>query len=504
MIANRALDLDDYLAIVRRHLRLICFSTLLITLIGFLASFAFSPQYTSRALVVVERQTIPAGYVQPIVTTSVIDRIAKVQQQVLSRSRLEAVVNRLGLARTGKSVDEVIDNIQRNISFVEADPSTSQSKLSKRNLDFLGFYIRFVSENPQEAQQVCAEITSIVLAENTKMREQVAVSTADFLGRQLADAKTKLDQKDREFAEFKSKYLGQLPGDVDRTLAILNGLNAQLEGNTQALTRAEQDKSYAESLLDEQVAAWKSSQFNQTTDTIGQRLVALRTQLITMQNRYTEDYPDVIKAKSEIKALEAKQKQMDESGPHEGDTLTEKGKAEPAQILQLRERIRQAEAMITRATQRDRQLQTDIHSYQNRLTLSPKVEEEYRQLTRDNEVAHKLYDTLLSDKGQSEIQTDMERSQQGEQLRLLDAANLPDSPSFPVRWKFAAGGFGGGLALAAAITFLLELRDKSIRDEKDVVAALELPMLTSVPWLNPTAAKRWDGFGGRLRSIPGR
>jgi polysaccharide chain length determinant protein (PEP-CTERM system associated) len=499
MITNRVLDLDDYVAIARRHAKLLCFAVFLAAAIGFLLSFAFSPQYTSRSLVLVERQTIPTGYVRPIVTTSVIDRIATLQQQVLSRSRLEALVDRLGLARRGKGIDQVVDSIQQNVSFVEADPSASTFK---RSMDFLGFYVRFTADNPQDAQQICAEITSMVLAENSKMREQVAINTTDFLARQLAEAKANLDQKDQEFAEFKSRYLGQLPGDVENNLMILNGLNSEFDANAQALNRAEQDKSYAESLLDQQLAAWKSSQFNQTTDTIGQRLVALRTQLITLQNHYTDDHPDVVKMKSDIEALEAKQKQMDESGPKDGDTLAETGKVEPPQILQLREQIRLDDTVVARATQKEKHLQEMIDSYRNRLTLSPKVEEQYKQLTRDNEVAHRLYDTLLANKSESEIQTDLERRQQGEQLRLLDAANLPDSPSFPVRWKFAGGGAGAGLSLAVIAVFWLEWRDRAVRDEKDVLAALEMPMLASVPWVRESEVQP-NGLRSRVKTLLG-
>jgi uncharacterized protein involved in exopolysaccharide biosynthesis len=63
MIENRVLDLDDYVAIGRRHSKLIAFAAFGATVLGFLISFAFPAQYTSNSLVLVERQTIPAGYV---------------------------------------------------------------------------------------------------------------------------------------------------------------------------------------------------------------------------------------------------------------------------------------------------------------------------------------------------------------------------------------------------------------------------------------------------------
>jgi len=498
MIENRILDLDDYLAITRRRIKLLLVTALPAAAIGFLISFCFSPQYSSRSLVLVERQTVPAGYVRPIVTTSLIDRIVTMQQEVLSHTRLEQLVNRLGLATKGKSVEEVISWIQRHTTIVEADPLT----VLRRSTDFIGFYLGFTADNPHDAQQICAEITSMLLAENLKMREQVALTTTDFLSRQLADAKSNLDEKDKQFAEFKSRYLGRLPGDVESNLRILGALNSQLDANTQLTNRAQQDKSYAESLLDQQLTAWKAAQTIQTSDTIGQQLVALRTQLVTLRVRYTENYPEVMRVKNDIDALEAKQKEMTDSGA-ENAFNKPYGKPEPPEIRQLRERIRQNDDSLARAAREETRLRTLIDSYQSRLTLSPKVEEEYKQLTRDNDVAHRLYETLLINKSESAIQTDLEHRQQGEQLRLLDPASLPDSPSFPVRWKFAGGGLGIGLTLGICLAFWLELRDRAIRNEKDVLAALEMPMLTSVPWVDTSAKKQHDGLRGRVKTLLG-
>src|SRR5207237_2221299 len=103
--------------------------------------------------------------------------------------------------------------------------------------------------------------------------------------------------------------------------------------------------------------------------------------------------------------------------------------------------------------------------------------------TRDYDTAQKFYNDLLAKKSESAMQTDMERGQQGEQMRLLNPANLPDSPSFPNRLLFAGGGLGAGLALGLGLALWLELRDKSIRTQADAEAALDLPMLVAVPWV---------------------
>ena len=84
-----------------------------------------------------------------------------------------------------------------------------------------------------------------------------------FLTKQVEDAKQNLDDLDRKLAAFKNQHMGQLPGDEDNNLKILMGLNSQLDANTQTLNRAQQDKAYTESMLAQQLAAWKTSQSSQ-------------------------------------------------------------------------------------------------------------------------------------------------------------------------------------------------------------------------------------------------
>ena len=87
MIDNRELGMDDYLAMLRRRLKVILIPALLAPLLGFLVSYAFAPKYTSQSLVLVEEQKVPEGYVKPVVTEDLMQRIATVQQRVLAPGR---------------------------------------------------------------------------------------------------------------------------------------------------------------------------------------------------------------------------------------------------------------------------------------------------------------------------------------------------------------------------------------------------------------------------------
>jgi uncharacterized protein involved in exopolysaccharide biosynthesis len=281
-------------------------------------------------------------------------------------------------------------------------------------------------------------------------------------------------------------------------LKVLGALNSQLDANTQTVNRAQQDKSYTESLLSQQLAAWKSSQGSNNPQSLETQLSNLQSQLLSLQARYTEDHPDVIKTKADIKEVKKKLAEVNEAAAKGPDANAKAGATEPPEIRQLRLQVHQYEEVLGQATREQKRIGDQIRMYQSRVSISPTVEEKYKLLTRDYETAQKFYTDLLAKKSTSEMATDMERRQQGEQMHLLNAANLPEAPSFPNRLLFAAGGLGAGLVIGMGLALWLELRDKSIRNEADVVASLQMPVLVSLPWVTEDIEKNGNSkFWGR-------
>jgi len=431
------------------------------------------------------------------------DLMLTLQQRVLTRNRLRSLISQLNMAPAGLNPEGLVTQIRENISVTPAYPDSAGAR--KRKLadsdDTPGFFVSFTASDPQLAQRVCAEITSMLLSENLKLREQAGQKTTGFLSRQLEQAKHNLDDLDQKLAEFKTLHLGRLPSDVENNLRVLAALDSQLDASTQALSRAQQDKSFTELLLNQQTSAWRAAQQAPNLASLKEELVVRQNQLVTLQSHYTEDHPDVLKTKGDIVEIERQLKGLKTAGDHATSAPNEPNALEPREILQLREQAHLQDVQIDRAMAEQERLKGLIDSYQGRLALSPEIEEQYKQLTRDTETAHKIYDGLLINENTAEMQTAMEREQQGEQLKLLEIADLPRTPSFPVHWMFAAGGASVGLAAGLAIIVLFELQDKSIRSENDVAALLDLPMLASVPWVPSPASetRRNNGIGGGLR-----
>ena len=187
--------MDDYGAMLRRRLKLILIPTILAPLVGFLISYAFPAKYTSQALVLAEPQKVPQGYVAPVVTEDLSQRVATLEQKALGSDRLRPLIQKLnqqGLLRDG-NVDQVIEEIRSGVAIepvqmvVVSNPGKAvgpHGNLSggpSKPPQVPGFNLDYTASNPREAQAVCAGITDIMLQENLRDREQVAQNNTDFL-----------------------------------------------------------------------------------------------------------------------------------------------------------------------------------------------------------------------------------------------------------------------------------------------------------------------------------
>ena len=504
MSENRELTMDDYLAMLRRRLKVILIPALLAPLAGFAVSYAFSPKYTSQSTVLVEGQKVPDSLVQSVITSDFTQRIQTLSQQVLSPSRLRPVIQSLALVKPDEE-NKLIEDIQHNMTVEPVITSMSAAGIGgakkKKDEPAPGFNVNYSDSDPVRAQKICNAMALLIVDENLRSRAEVAKGTTDFLGRQVEDAKRAIDEQDSKLAAFKRQYMGQLPGDADNNMRMLMSLNSQLDATTQTLGRAQQDKAYTESMLAQQTAAWKSSQNSTNPQTLEQQLTTLQGQLMQLQARYTDDHPDVIKTKADISEVQKKLKEVNAAAAAASatDSSDKASAAEPPEIRQLRLQIHQYQSVIEQATVDQKRLQNQIGVYQSRTNMSPGIEEQYKLLTRDNDNAQAFYKDLLTKKSSAELGTSMENQQQGEQMHILVGAGLPESPSFPNRSLFAAGGLGAGLAFGFIIAIFLEFSDTSIRTEKDAATIMDLPLLISVPWLGEDGEDATANGNGNAR-----
>jgi len=487
-MTQRELTPADYLAMLRRRWILIVVLAVVGGPLAYGVSRYLPDRYKSTTLVLVQQPSIPREIVNPLDTTDIGQRLASMQQQILSRSRLEPVIRQFGLYPADVNRVSMEDLVSRLQKTIEVTPLRPMDETRARDLP--GFTVAVTMDSPRAAQQVCTAVTSMFIEENLRLRQEHSENTTQFLVQQLAEAKAKLDEQDGRLAAFKMRYIGSLPDEEKTNLNLLMSLTSQLDAATQALARAQQDKTFAESMLTQQIGAWQAAQSGRSPETMDQQLAALQIQLAGLQSRYTDDYPDVIKAKNDIAALKKKIAENEEQKKQAVPEKSPKSTVEPQQVAQLRAQIHNYDQVIAEKTRAQDQIKQQIKVYQDRVQSSPTVEQQFKELTRDHQTALDFYNDLLKKRDQSAMATDLNRHQEGEQFRVLDPANLPDKPSFPNRRLFALGGFGGGLGLGLVIAFLLEMKDSSMRTERDVEFTLRLPVLAMVPAIEPLSEKK--------------
>jgi polysaccharide chain length determinant protein (PEP-CTERM system associated) len=485
------ITLDDAIAIAKRHWILLVALAMTGAGLGYIATRVLPKKYTSVTLVLVEQPKVSDEYVHPVVSDDINQRLASMQQEILSRARLEPIIRQYGLYGNDINtvpMDKLVGRLQ---SGVTVSPVQAMAETQSQGLP--GFTVSVAFADPGLAQKICSTITSMFTEENAELRKLSAKQTAEFLQTTIDDAKAKLDAQDARLADFKRRYLGQLPDEEQTNLNVLTGLTSQLDAATQALSRAQQDKSFAESMLGQQLQANQASQAGQVQDTLETQLAGLQGQLTVLRSKYTDDYPDVVKLRNDIATLQKKIADASAGVKPADATPGRKPAAEPTQVQNLRAQIAQHDIDIKQMTAQQDDIQRQIKLYQARVQSSPAVEQEYKAVTRDYNTALDFYNDLLKKRDQSAMASDLEQRQEGEQFRVLDQANLPTDPSFPRPTVFIPSGLGAGICLGVCIAFLMEFRDTSLRTESEVESLLQLPVLAMVPAMNAEPSGKVPG-----------
>ena len=232
---------------------------------------------------------------------------------------------------------------------------------------------------------------------------------------------------------------------------------------------------------------------------IEEELVRLHHQREDLLSRFSPQYPDVVAIDHRIADEEA---ELNKATSSTKPTTSEKP-ADAAAIrlpldpaaVQLRSQL-QANEMEMRDEQKQiGQIQAQLATYQQRLTLTPLLEQQLDELQRSYELANQHYTNLLNKKTQSELATKLAVRQSSEQFQIVDPASLPLKPSGPQRQKIALGGLAMGLALGLALAFLVEARDRSFHAESEIRGYFPIPIIIGVPPLLTAGEKHKKARG---------
>jgi succinoglycan biosynthesis transport protein ExoP len=504
-------SLDEYWAMARRRRWYILLPLFVCWAIACAGSWVVPSTFQSDALILIEQQKVPEQYVVSNVTVSLQDRLQSMTQQILSRTRLESVIDRFHLYEvrqgtafipTGDPFEQMRKDIK--IDLVEAPDRPGQ---------LTAFKIRYSASTPQLAQQVNSELTSLFIDENLKSQQQLSESTTAFLHSQLEDARTKLEEQEAKVRAFKASHFGNLPSQMESNVQILSGLQVELQSAQHALDGANQQKLYLESLQQQYQSIQETLGNRDSTptspNTFDKDLNDLRRQLQEARLRYTESYPDVVQLKDKIATMEKLKRDInseivasDKPGKTTSDvdpaaaTSVEHGSTSP--MMQIQSQLKANSLEIRNYQQRQKQIESDITAYQARLNLTPETEQELADISRGYEESKTNYNSLLQKQNDSQLATNLEQRQQGEQFRILDPPSLPTRPSSPNHLLISLAGLLVGFAAGIVLAVFLEMTDIRVRQEKDLEDAVPIKVLIAIPHLDTPGEDRTRALYRRM------
>jgi polysaccharide chain length determinant protein (PEP-CTERM system associated) len=487
---SEPLDLQRYFNVVRRRHLYFLIPLLLGWLAVWGASWVLSPRYKSSTLILVEQPTMPKDYVEPNVSDDLQDRLQSISQQILSRTRLLLIIDKLNLyggGRTKKGPDDKVESMRKDIE-VELVRDSGGEKIT-------AFRINYSAHDPRVAQQVTSELTDLFINENLKVRQQESQDTTQFISSQLENARAGLAEQEAKVREFQAQHEGALPSQQASNLQILSGLQAQLQNEQDALNTAKQQRVYLQSLIEQYRGLPGAPRSADGTpvglSAIDQELERLRTKLADLSSRYTDRYPEVQSVKDQIAKTEKRRDDLAAELKNKGNGTQQPtthaaardgaDASQSAPALQLQGQLQANQSEIANREQSIAGLKARINDYQARLNEEPAVEQQLADLTRGYDQSKADYDSLLKKRNDSEMATSMEQMQQGERFTMLDPPSLALKPDFPNRLKFCGIGLGVGLALGLVVAGGFEALDDRMYSEKEIKTLLPVAILSEVP-----------------------
>lgn len=476
-------DLNYVLGVVRRrrwHFLLPLFAGWLIV---WSASWFLPSVYKSGTLILVEQPAVPERLVASNIDNDIQRQLDSITQQILSRTRLLQIIDRLNLYakdRARKSPDDLVEEMRRDIEI-------ELSKGDDRKLS--AFNIYYSNRDPKMAQLATSELANLFIAENLEQRQARSESTTKFLEDQLDQARGKLSEQEARVRAFKDQHIGELPSQTQSNLQILSGLQGQLQAQEDALNRARQQNTYLESLLGQYRSMERSTKGPDGTPggvaAIDKELDRLKAQLADLMARYTEKHPDVRKTKEQIAATE-RMRARAMAQMNSGDTVpdaTASATPKSAPMLDLESQLKANRIEISNRQAEIRDLQGKVGEYQARLNHAPLMEQQFADITRDYDQSKAYYDSLLAKKNQSEMATDLEKTQQAEHFRMLDPPNLPVKPDKPNRLKLCLMGLMAGFVLGGGTAAAFEIAGGRVHTEREIKKLIPFEILAEIPTL---------------------
>ncbi|HEY2434180.1 MAG TPA: XrtA system polysaccharide chain length determinant [Vicinamibacterales bacterium] len=493
MLPGKQYKPEDILGLLRQRLWLIALPLVVCAIATFAVARKIPKKYQSQTLILVIPQRVPESYVRSTVTARIEDRLSSLREQILSRTRLEHVVQDFNLypeKRRRSTMEDVIEGMRGDID-VKVERSDA-------------FRVSYISDDPRTAQKVTERLASLFIEENLRDREVQAEGTSQFLDSALEEARRQLIDHEHKLEDYKRQHAGELPTQVQSNMQAIQSAQLQLQALTESINR-DRDRRL---VLERQVADLQVAQDPMPLVAIGaapaavapstaQQLDAAQARLQALELHYTAEHPDVKAMKVVVADLEAKLRA--ESPAPSPSPAGQPAPVRPAtaaetlrqnRVRDLTSEMRNLDGQVDRKQADAKQVEAVIAGYQAKVDAVPTRESQLTELTRDYATLQNTYTTLLAKREDSKLAANLEKNQIGEQFKVLDPARAPERAYSPNVLLISAAGSAFGLVLGVGCAAFLEYRDTTFKSVEEIRQLIDLPVLALIPVMTSARERR--------------
>lgn len=487
--------LKDYVEIFYRRKWLFIFTFVPTVATAFLISFTLPPIYRSTTSILVERQKVPEAYVTSTVTSNMKEKLRTLKTQIMSRTRLEKIINDYDLYHYNVKALGIIDEILFRFG-VEKKPPTREEIVDRMRKDIDisvkgrdSFTVSYIGPEPELTMNITNALASMFIEENLRIVEELAEGTSEFLISALENAESVLERREEAVREFKEKFMGSLPEQLETNLRTLDRLQIQSQTLNDSLRTVRNRKIF----LEEQLSVFTA--IDPVTNTIIGEIDPLELELKELQRKlshlrsvFKESYPDVIIAQNRIKEVE---KLLADRKTSEGDKSDKPvTRLQSREETRLRGELKEINSEISSLRAKDLRNKRQIKEFETRVEKTPANEQKLTTLIRDYSVMRENYQSLLGKKLNAQLSENMEKRQKGERFRVLDSANLPEKPHGKRPFKMRLFGLGGGVGVGIGLIALVEFLNPAFRKPEDFIGLTDIPVFATIPMSSIKVTKK--------------
>jgi len=491
----QSLKPEDFLSIPLKRKWWILTSVVLCVALGYVVWHYFPKTFKSTVVMTIDSPRVAKEYVKGVG-----------QEGKYSEDPTATVGQLVTLGLTSKSIImPVLEALKPYPDAENASPDQLMKRLRRavtvgKPKDGVGVTVSYVNSDPYMAQAVTALLAVKFQEDNLKRRESLVENTMGFISGELERAKEDLEVKERAILDFKRSHMGELPQQLEANLRTLDRLQADLTNSTESLNKREErltaiEKSIKEFselaptgvvLLDRDLRVGDV----RPVDSRLVRLRELKQRLSELLGTYKESYPDVVHVKEEIRRLESVlQSEVSKSSgndPVAGKPDDSAGNGrKPTQadpyLRELSKERNDVKSEIAFLKEKQTQLARQIKEFDARVEHTPAREQGLTVLLRDYDNMQKSYQALLDKRTNARILENYETRQFGEQVRIIEPANFPDTEEPPTQLHFLLGGFAVGCLIGFGAAIGIEILKPGFRRPEEVENYLGLPVIASIP-----------------------